>query len=264
MVNSDQEGKDMSPRQIARFCLLLVGLTSLVFLPSSVLVPIAQSVQSDCPANTTIVHVVSRGENLFRIAIRYNTTVAAIAAVNGITDTGRIFVGQRLIIPCGLDSVVPLPAPVLVAPAVGTCGGFRLTSPLDGLPFGGVTFYWEPAPGATSYQLNIYQEADSGRIDGPLRLSYVVAAPSTSLSADVGWPLSASGIWFSWEVHAFFGGQVICSTPRWSIWRGPGPTPIPPANISQPPPPGPFCGDDICEENENCEVCSTDCGECDF
>jgi LysM repeat protein len=52
-------------------------------------------------AGQTIIHTVQQGENLFRIAIRYNTTVAAIAQLNGITDPSRIFAGQRLIIVVG-------------------------------------------------------------------------------------------------------------------------------------------------------------------
>ena len=48
-----------------------------------------------------IVHVVQRGENLFRIALRYNTTVEAIAAANNIRNPQLIYVGQRLTIPRG-------------------------------------------------------------------------------------------------------------------------------------------------------------------
>jgi putative chitinase len=47
------------------------------------------------------VHVVQRGENLFRIALRYNTTVEAIAAANNIRNPQLIYVGQRLTIPRG-------------------------------------------------------------------------------------------------------------------------------------------------------------------
>ena len=45
------------------------------------------------------VHIVQAGENLFRIALRYGTTVQAIASANGIYDPNRIYVGQRLYIP---------------------------------------------------------------------------------------------------------------------------------------------------------------------
>jgi len=47
------------------------------------------------------VHVVQRGENLYRIAMRYGTTVQAIARANGIRNPNLIYVGQRLIIPGG-------------------------------------------------------------------------------------------------------------------------------------------------------------------
>jgi len=44
-------------------------------------------------------HVVQPGENLFRIALKYGTTVEAIAVANDITNVHFIFVGQRLRIP---------------------------------------------------------------------------------------------------------------------------------------------------------------------
>ncbi len=55
-----------------------------------------------------VVHVVQRGENLFRIALRYNTTVPAIANANGIANPALIYVGQKLIIS---SSGAQLPAP---------------------------------------------------------------------------------------------------------------------------------------------------------
>ena len=56
------------------------------------------------PAPTTcascqVTHVVQPGENMFRIALRYGTTVDAIASANGITNPALIYVGQKLIIP---------------------------------------------------------------------------------------------------------------------------------------------------------------------
>lgn len=67
----------------------------------------------DCPtANTptgTQVHIVQRGETLSRIAARYGTSVAAIAAANGITNPSRIYTGQTLIIPG--TSTAPAAAP---------------------------------------------------------------------------------------------------------------------------------------------------------
>ncbi len=45
------------------------------------------------------VHVVQRGDNLFRIALKYNLLAEHVAAANGITDDNNVVVGQRLIIP---------------------------------------------------------------------------------------------------------------------------------------------------------------------
>jgi tetratricopeptide (TPR) repeat protein len=44
------------------------------------------------------IHVVQRGENLYRISLRYGTTVEAIMAANGLTSN-NIYVGQQLRIP---------------------------------------------------------------------------------------------------------------------------------------------------------------------
>ena len=46
-----------------------------------------------------ISHVVQPGQNLFRIALRYGTTVDAIVAANGLTNSHTVYVGQRLVIP---------------------------------------------------------------------------------------------------------------------------------------------------------------------
>ena len=45
---------------------------------------------------TTGVYVVKAGDSLGAIAARYNTTVANLVALNGITNASRIIVGQRL------------------------------------------------------------------------------------------------------------------------------------------------------------------------
>jgi len=50
-------------------------------------------------AHAQQVHVVQRGENLYRIAIRYGTSVQAIMNANGLSNSNFIWVGQRLVIP---------------------------------------------------------------------------------------------------------------------------------------------------------------------
>jgi LysM repeat protein len=67
------------------------------------------------------IHVVQAGENLFRISLRYNTTVDAIMAANGLTSI-YIYVGQELMIPGAGDAAPAEPAPTEpsgAAPAAG-------------------------------------------------------------------------------------------------------------------------------------------------
>ncbi len=85
------------------------------------------------------------------------------------------------------------------------CKNFRVTSPLQGLPAGGkAAFFWDPAPGATSYRVDISNE--SGTQVG----SFTTAGATTSLSADVG--SFGAGTLFTIEVTALVGGQEACST----------------------------------------------------
>jgi len=56
--------------------------------------------------NSTI-HIVQRGETLNRIALRYGTTVQAIATANNIANVNRIYAGQRLTIPAPVATPPP-------------------------------------------------------------------------------------------------------------------------------------------------------------
>jgi putative chitinase len=62
-------------------------------------------------AEGSVVHVVQRGENLFRIALRYGVTVNALMAANGLSNASRVYVGQRLVIPTGGESSNSSPSP---------------------------------------------------------------------------------------------------------------------------------------------------------
>ena len=62
------------------------------------------------PPTGQTTHVVQQGENLFRIALRYGTTVEAIASANGIANPARIYAGQVLIIPSP-GAQPPAPSP---------------------------------------------------------------------------------------------------------------------------------------------------------
>lgn len=77
--------------------ILIVLLAGWLLLPA-----VSISSQQEPPSDPNFtVHVVQRGENLFRIALSYGLTTEAVALANGITNPGNIQVGQRLIIPIG-------------------------------------------------------------------------------------------------------------------------------------------------------------------
>ncbi len=63
-------------------------------------------------------HTVRAGENLFRISLQYNTTVAALAALNGIANPNLIYSGQVLKIPVA-GSTPQQPVTVTPPPATG-------------------------------------------------------------------------------------------------------------------------------------------------
>jgi LysM repeat protein len=69
---------------------------------------------------------VQSGENLFRLALRYGTTVQAIVEANDLADADSIYVGQRLSIPATGSS------PTIPSPAM-TTGGTYVVQPGDTL-----------------------------------------------------------------------------------------------------------------------------------
>lgn len=66
-------------------------------VPGATATPVAPTV-TPVPGTTTT-YVVQRGDTLFRIAIRNNTTVARVVSANNIANPNIIFVGQQLQIP---------------------------------------------------------------------------------------------------------------------------------------------------------------------
>ena len=68
-------------------------------LTLGIVLTLALALAAPALAQGAVVHVVQRGENLFRIALRYGVTVDALAAANGLSDVSHIYVGQRLTIP---------------------------------------------------------------------------------------------------------------------------------------------------------------------
>jgi uncharacterized protein YraI len=80
---------------------------SIMFLMSGAIMVTGAEAQTGGCATT---HVIQRGENLYRIALRYRTTIADLQARNGISNPNRIFAGQTLCISGGfVPPVTPPP-----------------------------------------------------------------------------------------------------------------------------------------------------------
>jgi len=94
-----------------------------VAAPTEVASPTPASSASSMPAETAsegagaaltaapipaqpLYHVVQRGENLFRIGLRYGLTARDVAFANGIADANRVWAGTKLVIPVP-GSIVP-------------------------------------------------------------------------------------------------------------------------------------------------------------
>ena len=67
----------------------------------STLVVLALCLATPAMAQGGIIHIVQRGENLTRIALRYGTTPQAVASANRLANLNHVWVGQRLTIPTG-------------------------------------------------------------------------------------------------------------------------------------------------------------------
>jgi len=118
-------------------------------------------------------HVVQRGENLYRIALRYGTTVQALASANGLSSTSLIYTGQRLTIPGG-GSASPAPDPSPVpAPTAGKWIDVNLAT--QGLVAyeGQRPVYWATVSTGTAWtptvkgRFRIYSKLRSGTMAGP-------------------------------------------------------------------------------------------------
>jgi LysM repeat protein len=123
-------------------------------------------------SSSSSVHVVQRGENLYRIALRYGTTVQALASVNNLSSTSLIYVGQRLVIPGGSTSLVPATTSVS-APTAGKWIDIRLASQSLVAYEGQQPVYWATVSTGTSRtptpkgSFRIYSKLRSGTMAGP-------------------------------------------------------------------------------------------------
>ena len=203
--------------------------------------------QGQCGPNVT--HIVQPGENLFRISLNYGTNYRTVAAANGIYDPTRIYPGQQLLMVCpsggstyyGSNSssqptttVLQPPPPgqpmnVPVVPPLVDCSSFRATMPTDGFTYGTQVFYWDGAPGATSYRVLVFSVDVS---PGTLVAVREVTNLENTTSIPFGIGDIGPGFRFSYTVQALVADSVVCSTPRLTLFRE-----VPPDAPPAPPPP---------------------------
>ena len=124
-------------------------------------------------SSSSSAHVVQRGENLYRIALHYGTTVQALALANNLSSTSLIYVGQRLVIPGG-GSASPAPAPAPVsAPTGGKWIDIKLVSQSLVAYEGQRPVYWATVSTGTARtptvkgRFRIYSKLRSGTMAGP-------------------------------------------------------------------------------------------------
>ena len=76
----------------------------------------------DLAGSAPVVHVVQRGENLYRIALRYGVSVAQVKQWNNISNANLIYAGQSLYIYNGQTNPPPPAGKVYVVKPGDTLG----------------------------------------------------------------------------------------------------------------------------------------------
>lgn len=79
----------------------IVVLLAGFLLVSATFIPVHPTIYAQAQTETsgTTIHVVQRGETLYRIAMQYGMTIDELATLNGLLNPGNIQVGQRLLVP---------------------------------------------------------------------------------------------------------------------------------------------------------------------
>lgn len=124
-------------------------------------------------AQEPVVHVVQRGENLYRISLRYGVSMDAIMAANGISDPNRLYAGQELVIPGA-----PAGDAATVPPAAVEPGGLYTVQPGDTLS--GI---------AARHQVTVWTLAQANRLTG---VSWVYVGQQLFIPAPAATPPPAS------------------------------------------------------------------------
>lgn len=80
---------------------LVAGRALVLMVAVGLVLAISTGCAGGVKGNPGVIHHVARGENLYRIGLRYGVPAKEIARVNGIRDVTELRVGQRLFIPKG-------------------------------------------------------------------------------------------------------------------------------------------------------------------
>lgn len=160
--------------------------------------------------NGLLIHIVQPGETLFSIATLHRASMPSIVSRNNLTDPQVLFAGTRLIIPNPGTGFVGLPDTTPVPPDGGDvagvdCSAFRLISPLGTVPVSLTSYSWTAAPGADDYDVRFYNYL------GEFAASYR-SGGQTQITLNTGQIPTGSELY--WEVHAYKGGQYVCTTGR--------------------------------------------------
>ncbi len=164
----------------------------------------------------------------------FTDTISIASNVISMTSLDAGIIQSLLIQPVTTISFIPLATATptrgqLAPPVINICGGFRLTSPLDGLPNGVATFYWDPAISAgLTYEVRILDEARN-----PLAL--VPAGSSTNVAIDVSQGTIGGGFTLIVQANALQNGQIVCTDEhailRAALIAPPQPSPTPTLRI---------------------------------
>jgi hypothetical protein len=181
----------------------------------------------------------------FHLSQSINVSLSNANPTEPLVVSLKAYMGYSLPEACQINVTIPRVAP----PSLVDCAVFRLTAPLDGLPNGMTTFYWDALPGATGYRLSV---ADATSPNTPLT-SLSVAGDRTNLTLDLSSRLIGGSTSLIVTIEALNGETVACMDRR-TLTRA---WPAPPENTQ----PAPFCGDLVCnpELGEDNETCTIDC-----
>jgi len=88
------------------------------------------------------------------------------------------------------------------------CTPFKPTSPLGSMPGNVTTFYWDPAIGATNYIVRVYDSSGNETSTG------TTSGPETNVTFN---PAGEGNL--SWDVSAYYNGQLACTSARVGVVR---------------------------------------------